>query len=547
VKIALAQTNPTVGDVDGNCLKIISFHERAMTAGADLVVFPEMAVTGYPPLDLLMREGFVASCEAALERLAARLRQRTAIVGCVLPNPAPGGRLVQNAAVLLHEGRIQSVHGKTRLPTYDVFDEDRYFEPATERIPARILGKRVGVTICEDIWDGPQDNRLRYPVDPVDDLVKQGIDFLLNISASPFHAGKAKIREELLQSIARDSGVPVLLVNQVGGNDSLLFDGRSLAVGVDGRILARAGAFVEDLVLVDLETSKGDKRPTPTEGPAELFHAIVMGLRDYMRKCGFSRLVLGLSGGIDSAVTAVLAAEAAGAERVQALAMPSGYSSPHSRTDAEALAKNVGLRISAVPIQGILEVYKEVLRPDLENIDGTLTEENLQARIRGALIMSFANRTGALALATGNKSELATGYCTLYGDMVGGLAPIGDLFKGQVYELARFINRNEEIIPRRIIERPPSAELRPDQKDTDSLPPYEQLDPVLDLHITEGLGVDAIVDRGYAADLVAEVVRMVELSEFKRRQAAPVLRVTRRAFGEGRRIPIARGLREGRA
>ncbi|MBW1806730.1 MAG: NAD+ synthase [Deltaproteobacteria bacterium] len=546
MKIALAQIDPTVGDIPGNCEKIIGFHSRAAKLGADLVVFPELAVSGYPPLDLINRQGFVETCLSALNDLARKLTATPALVGCVVPNPSGQGRLAFNAAALLKDGRVKSTHFKSRLPSYDVFDEDRYFEPAKKWEPIDICGRRVGVTICEDIWQGPDQDRQRYSVDPSEQLKKQGIDLLINLSASPFCAGKGKVREELIRTLAGRLGVPVVLVNQVGGNDSLLFDGRSLAMKADGRLLARAEAFAEDLVMFDLDQGQGDMRPAPPEGSAELFRAIVMGIRDYLDKCGFSKVVLGLSGGIDSAVTAVLAAEAAGSDRVQVLAMPSEYSSLHSRTDAEILAKNLGLGFTTKPIDKVLNSYRDLLRLEFGDIAATLTEENLQARIRGALIMAFANHTGALALATGNKSELATGYCTLYGDMVGGLAPIGDLLKGQVYELASFINREEEIIPRRTIERPASAELRPDQTDQDSLPPYEQLDPILELLISEGLGMDSIVKRGYPAEVVQEVFRMVEMSEFKRRQSALVLRVTHKAFGEGRRIPIARGIRRGR-
>ncbi len=542
MKVALAQINPTVGDIEGNCQKIADFHQRAVAAGAELTVFPELALVGYPPLDLVSRDDFVERCHQALGQLATQLAGVPALVGCVLRNPEASGRPIQNAAVLLADGQLRFVQAKSRLPSYDVFDEERYFEAAQEQKPLEIGGQKIGVTICEDIWAGPEDDRRRYPFDPVAELATQGVDFLVNLSASPFHAGKGKEREEVARSAAAKASVPLLLVNQVGGNDSLLFDGRSLAIAADGRVFARAEAFSEDLIIADLETGKGDMRPEASEGEAELFRAIVMGLRDYMEKCGFTRAVLGLSGGIDSAVTAVLAAEAAGAYRVQTLAMPSPYSSPHSRRDAEELARRLEIDCAAIPITPMLDAYRQSLSAAMGDIKASLTEENLQARIRGALVMAFGNQQGALALATGNKSELATGYCTMYGDMAGGLAPIGDLLKGQVYQMANFINRQEEIIPRRIIERPPSAELRPDQCDQDSLPPYEQLDAILALHLTERLGQDAIVAHGYPTEVVSEVIQMVARTEFKRRQAPPVLRVTRQAFGEGRRIPIARGL-----
>jgi len=546
MKVALAQINPTVGDLEGNSEKILDYHRQAKLAGADLVVFSEMALTGYPPLDLLGRPAFVDRCEIALSDLAGKLKGPPTLLGTALPNPVPEGRAVRNVAALLAAGKVQFVQAKSRLPTYDVFDEDRYFEPAAEIQPTEVNGERVGVTICEDIWEGPQEGRTSYRLDPVEILSAQGIDVLVNLSASPFHAGKGKEREELLRSIARGHGVPVLFINQVGGNDSLLFDGRSMAMGKDGQLIARAEAFREDLVLADLDSGKGDMRPSAPEGEAEIFRALVMGLSDYMKKCGFSRVVLGLSGGVDSALVACLAAEAAGADRVLALAMPAPYSSPHSRTDAEKLASNLGIGFEVVPIDRILKVYRETLEPGLGDVTITLVEENLQARIRGAVIMAHANHSGALPLATGNKSELAVGYCTLYGDMAGGLAPIGDLYKTQVFELANYINRHNQVIPRRIIERPPSAELRPDQTDQDSLPPYDVLDPVLDMIISQAQDASSIVAAGHSADVVESIVRMVELSEFKRRQAAPVLRVSRRAFGAGRQIPIARSLRKGR-
>jgi NAD+ synthase/NAD+ synthase (glutamine-hydrolysing) len=556
MKIALAQINPTVGDLEGNSEKILDFHRQAKLAGADLVVFSEMVLTGYPPLDLLDRPVFVDRCESALFDLAGKLEGVPTLLGTVLPNPVSEGRAVRNVAVLLAAGKVQFIQAKSRLPTYDVFDEDRYFEPAAESRPAEVSGKRVGVTICEDIWEGPQagrfknqagkNHRSRYRLDPVQILTTQGIDLLVNLSASPFHAGKGKEREELLGSIARRHGVPVLFVNQVGGNDSLLFDGRSMAMGKDGKLIARAEAFREDLVVADLDSGKGDMRPSAPVGSAEVLWALVLGLSDYLKKCGFSRVVLGLSGGVDSALVAYLAAEAAGADRVLALAMPAPYSSPHSRTDAEKLAATLGIGFEVMPIDRILQTYRETLEPGLGDITKTLVEENLQARIRGAVVMAHANRSGALPLATGNKSELAVGYCTLYGDMVGGLAPIGDLYKTQVYELANYINRHDQVIPRRIIERPPSAELRPDQTDQDTLPPYDVLDPVLDMIISQARDRGSIIEAGHPAEVVERIVRMVELSEFKRRQAAPVLRVSRRAFGAGRRIPIARSLRKGR-
>lgn len=542
MKVALAQLNPVVGDLAGNARRILDMHRRAVAAGADLSVFPELSLVGYPPLDLLSRREFIADAEASLARLAAEIGPVPAIVGSVRPNPAPVGRPLFNVAAVLCDGRIEAAQAKTRLPTYDVFDEDRYFEPAAERRFLRIGAFRVGLVVCEDIWDGPEPGRQRYPVDPLAELQRQGIDLLINISASPFHRGRGRERERQIAELARALRVPVLLVNQVGGNDGLIFDGRSLAFDENGNLLARAECFREDLLLVDLTARSAERRPAPLEGAGELMAALKLGIADFTAKCGLPRVVLGLSGGVDSAVVAALAAEALGPDRVRALAMPSQYSSLHSHTDAELLARRLGIEFLTEPIGPALESFRAMLQPDVGDVRATLTEENLQARIRGALVMAHANRLGALALATGNKSELATGYCTLYGDMVGGLAPIGDLWKHEVYELARHMNREQELIPLRILERPPSAELRPNQTDQDTLPPYDVLDEVLDLYLTRGTPPADIVARGFDPAVVQRLVRMLEQSEFKRRQACPVLRVSPRAFGAGRQIPIARRL-----
>jgi NAD+ synthase (glutamine-hydrolysing) len=545
MRIALAQLDPTVADLGGNARKLEAAYSRAVTAGAELVVFSELALIGYPPLDLLGRDEFLAAAGRELHALAARLGPVPALVGCVLPTPGSGGRPIQNCAALLQGGRLVAAQAKTRLPTYDVFDEDRYFEPAEARRPLEIAGRRVGVTVCEDIWEGPHEGRRRYAAEPVAELVAQGAELIVNLSASPFHAGRGREREEHLGGIARRVGRPVLLVNQVGGDDSLLFDGRSLCVGPDGALWARAAAFREDLVLVDTQAGRGEIGPPPPEGPAELHAALVMGLQGYLRKCNFREVVFGLSGGVDSALVAALAADALGGERVRCLAMPSRYSAAMSLEDAALLARRLGARFQVLPIDGPQAALLQALEPALGDVRLTLTEENVQARVRGTLVMAVSNQTGALALATGNKSELACGYCTLYGDMAGGLAPIGDLWKHQVYALARFANRAGEVIPERILTRPPSAELRPDQTDQDSLPPYAELDAVLELTITQGLDRAAILAQGHAPALVERVLRLVELSEHKRRQAAPVLRVTRRAFGAGRQIPLARALSKG--
>jgi NAD+ synthetase len=545
MRIALVQFNPVVGDLAGNARRIREWHRRAAAAGAQLAVYPELALCGYPPLDLLSRGEFIAEAERELAELAAGLGPVPAVVGTVLANPSPRGRPLFNVAALIRDGRVEATQPKTNLPTYDVFDEDRYFEPAAERRVVTLGPWRLGLLVCEDIWDGPEPGRERYPADPVADLARQGVDVLINISASPFHRGRGRERERQIAEVARQARVPVLLVNQVGGNDGLIFDGRSLACDENGSLLARAESFREDLVLLDLATRTSERRPSPVEGAAELMAALKLGLADFAAKCALERAVMGLSGGVDSAVVAVLAAEALGPDRVRALAMPSQYSSPHSQGDAERLARRLGVEFFVEPIGPALEAFRAMLLPELGDVRATLTEENLQARIRGTLVMAHANRLGALALATGNKSELATGYCTLYGDMAGGLAPIGDLWKHEVYELARHINREQEIIPQRILERPPSAELRPNQTDQDTLPPYDVLDAVLDQYLTRGLAPEEIVRRGAEPATVARLVAMLEKSEFKRRQACPVLRVSPRAFGAGRQIPIARRLPRG--
>lgn len=539
MKLALAQINPTIGDFAGNADKVVACYQQARSLGAELVVFSELCLCGYPPLDLLAQRDFLLRCEAALDELAPRLGAVPALVGCATLNPEPVGRLARNSAVLLAGGRRRAQVTKARLPSYDVFDEDRYFEPATGSEVLQVNGRRLAVTICEDIWPGPGQRPL-YHRDPLAWLSGQQPELLVNLSASPFHLGKSRQRLQLLAGHARRLGVPAVLVNQVGGNDELLFDGRSLAVSPSGKLLARAAAFSEDLLVLDLDSEHEQLRTSPQDGPAELRAALEMGIADYARKSGFERVVLGLSGGIDSAACAVLAAGALGADRLQLLALPAVYSSPQSLQLARQLAQRLGARLDEISIQPVVESFLGQLADSLGPVRQTLVEENLQARIRGALVMAFANHHHALALATGNKSELATGYCTLYGDMAGGLAPIGDVLKTEVYRLARHINEEEQLIPRAIIERPPSAELRPRQLDSDSLPPYRQLDEVLRLYLDEGRSLEEINAQVGDAELVRRVLRLVERSEFKRRQAAPVLRVTPRAFGQGRRMPLTR-------
>ncbi|MGE3165499.1 MAG: NAD+ synthase [Planctomycetota bacterium] len=544
MKIALCQVNPTVADFAGNAQRVASAFRQAADRGADVVVFPEMVLPGYPPLDLLDRADFVEAAEATLAQLAPRLAGPPALIGTLRANPRPQGRKILNTAVWVIDGRIHGYYDKILLPTYDVFDEDRYFEPGSVATPFEVAGRRVGVVICEDLWN-LEDLTFRKPYvrDPADELVRQGAEVLICPSASPFHRGKTRQRERLVLNQARRLGVPVLLANMVGGNTELIFDGNSLAAGAGGK-LVRGHAFAEDVVLVEVDELAGSAAPADEPGAPdldarEISAALVLGVRDYFRKCGFERAVIGLSGGIDSAVTAVIACEALGAERVRGMAMPSQYSSPGSLTDARQLAANLGMRLDTIPIEPVFEVYLRQLRPVFGDRPADVAEENLQARIRGALLMAVSNKFGEVLLTTGNKSELAVGYCTIYGDMAGGLAVIGDLPKTDVYRVARLPEFRPRI-PVSTLEKAPSAELRPGQLDQDSLPPYEVLDPILEAYVERSMSRDDIVRAGFDATWVERILRMVELNEYKRRQAAPTLRVTPRAFGMGRRLPIAR-------
>jgi len=543
VRIALAQLSPVVGDYAGNVDRVVDAAGRALAAGCDLVVTPELALCGYPPRDLLDRPDFVAEGQSALEVLAARLPAIEAIVGFV--DSVGGRRPLRNAAAVLRDGRVAAVRHKRLLPTYDVFEEIRYFGPAEEVSPAPVAGARAGVTICEDIWGGQtRYGTGRYADDPVATLAAASCDLIVNLSASPWRVGKEWEREALVRDVACRTGVPVVYCNQVGGNDELLFDGRSLFVDPSGQVRARGAAFAEDLVVIDLDAPERSELAHPTHEPEEesLRQALCMGIRDYVHRCGFSDVLLGLSGGIDSALVCTLAAQALGAEHVLAVAMPSRYSSEGSVVDARALAKNLGVRLLERPIEGPYAAFLSLLQDELTGRPPGLTEENLQARVRGTLLMALSNRFGALLLNTGNKSELAVGYCTLYGDMCGGLAVIGDLPKALVYRLSRHLNARagRALVPQAILDKPPSAELRPDQRDADSLPPYDVLDEILDRWIVRGESRSAIVDAGLPADDVDRAVALLERSEYKRRQAPPALRVTSKAFGMGRRIPIAR-------
>lgn len=542
MRIALAQTNPIVGDVIGNVGRIIDLISQARGAGASLVAFPELSVVGYPPRDLLLKPRFVRANVEAVQRIAESCVGIAALVGFVEPNADPVGRELRNAAAYCADGKIQAVRYKSLLPTYDVFDERRYFEPGPDVALLRHGGISVGVSICEDLWNDEQVvGRRIYTRDPVGQLAAAGARILINMSASPFVEDKHPFRVRLFGHQAARHRLPILFVNQVGGNDELVFDGASTAFDAAGGVIAQAKAFQEDLLLVDLDSPAANRVEPYPDGVASVHDALVLGTRDYVRKCGFKRVLLGLSGGVDSAVTAAVAVAALGSDAVTGVAMPSRYSSEHSRNDAEILARNLGIDFRMIPIGPMHEVAEQYLRPHFAGRPVDITEENIQARIRGVLMMALSNKFGWLLLTTGNKSEIAVGYCTLYGDMCGGLAVIADVPKMMVYALARHINERagREIIPQSTLTKPPSAELRPDQTDQDSLPPYEVLDQILEQYVRDEKSAEEIVATGFDPETVKKVVRLVDLSEYKRKQAALGLKVTSRAFGVGRRMPIA--------
>ncbi len=560
----MAQVNATVGDFSGNLRKIEEFYERAVAAQVELVMFPELATCGYWPADLLEKESFLLRSEeslVAIAKLTAGEGRPAILCGAVVRCQRGSGKRARNVAALMEDGEVKFLQTKMLLPFYDVFDEQRYFEPALEQGLCMVKGQPVAISICEDAWNDKMFwPRQMYPVDPIEELMKQwatlpqpldGHRLILNISASPYWHGKCDVRHKMIGALAKRHRATVVMVNQVGANDSLVFDGASFAVNAEGDVFAESRGFQEDLVVVDtvggaLETRVPESGLGAHPMPAELsetkrtWDALVLGTRDYLRKCGFRKALLGLSGGIDSALVAAIAVEALGAENVMGIGMPSEFSSEGSVSDAEALARNLGIEFHVVPVREMFDQFEHGLEPFFKGTAFGLAEENLQPRIRGTLLMALSNKTGALVLTTGNKSEMACGYCTLYGDMVGALAVIADCYKTEVYQLSRYANRERRIIPEETLTKPPSAELRPGQKDTDSLPEYEVLDPMLKAYIEEYCSAEEIArTQGVELELVKKVIRLVELSEYKRQQAAPVLKVSKKSFGMGRRFPIA--------
>jgi NAD+ synthase (glutamine-hydrolysing) len=557
--IGLLQLNSTVGDFAANRQKLLAGYEKAVALGAEFVLAPELFLCGYPPRDLLLREDFIDANLSALDEMAKNAGAIPLCVGYVDRNFEKPGRALRNSAAVLQNGKTIWRTHKSLLPTYDVFDEDRYFEPAKKIEPFVFNGRKLGITICEDIWNDEDfwPERI-YRRDPVKELIAQGAEIILNISASPWHDGKERTRLEMLQRVARDEKIPLAQVNLVGANDELIFDGHSVALDSRGEVIALGKSFAEEIFVADLEMNSSSSRRESAqiksertdvrccEFPAreqQIFSALSLGIRDYVHKCGFKSVILGLSGGIDSALIAVLAADALGAENVLGVAMPARYSSSGSLSDAEALAKNLGIRYEILPIEPAFLAVEKQLEKVFAGTKPNEAEENVQSRLRGVTLMALSNKFGALVLTTGNKSEMAVGYCTLYGDMNGALAPIADVLKMDIYKIARWVNRTKIIIPENSISKPPSAELRPNQKDQDSLPPYEVLDAILELYVVENMGQAEIVSSGFDAAVVNDVVNKINFSEYKRRQAAPALKISPRAFGMGRRIPIAQRFR----
>lgn len=541
MEIGLVQLNPVIGDFEKNCDKIIQWAGAAKDRGCDLVIFPELAVSGYPPQDLLERNSFLDAHEKAVARLIGELPDLDVMFGCFEKRNGQGGKKLFNSALVVRKGKVIFRARKQLLPSYDVFDETRYFEPGQTPRLYELKNLKFGVTVCEDVWS---EEVKEYNVEPVEELFSlasgrgETLNGLINISASPFQRNKEEARKAIFEKVSRRYKVPFLYCNQVGGQDSLLFDGRSLVMDRNGEVIAQAQGFQEDMIVVDSRTWQGEMKGAPSiSAQAAVYQGLVMGVRDYIRKCNFSSVVLGLSGGIDSALTAAIAVDALGPENVLGVALPSPYSSPDSFEDAKKLAENLGCRFEVIPISDLFDCFRSSLDPLFAGLDEDLTEQNLQARIRGNLLMALSNKFGHLLLTTGNKSEMAVGYCTLYGDMSGGLAVISDVPKQLVYELAEYVNRNREIIPARIISKAPTAELKADQTDQDDLPPYEILDQVLEFHLEEGEGCDEIVARGFEEPIVRDILRRVRINEYKRKQAPLGLKVTTKAFGCGRRYP----------
>jgi len=548
VKIALIQTNPVIGDFRYNCKKIIFWANRANKAGCQLAIFPEMAVSGYPPQDLLEREAFIVQQCHAIESLITELPDIDVLFGCFEHREADKGKKLFNSAVVARGGKIVYRARKQLLPSYDVFDETRYFEPGGKTIPYNLGNLTLGVTVCEDIWHEEIDD---YQIEPVNQLTKYcrekgiNLDGIVNISASPFQRNKEQQKHNMFSKLCARHGLPLLYVNQVGGQDSLLFDGRSLAMNRHGDITAKAPGFIEEMVVVDTLNWSGEIHGQEVDNEVEsVYQGLVMGVRDYVTKCGFTQVVLGLSGGIDSALTCAIAVEALGKDNVLGVALPSPYSSPESEEDARKLAEKLGCRFEVIGISELFKNFSTSLKPLFQNLEEDLTEQNIQARIRGNLLMALSNKFGSLLLTTGNKSEMAVGYCTLYGDMSGGLAVISDVPKQLVYSLARYVNHKDELIPERILTKAPTAELKPDQTDQDDLPPYDILDQILELYLEDGLNFREIVDRGFDAQIVSDVLRRISINEYKRKQAPLGLKVTTKAFGYGRRYPNVQNFRE---
>ncbi len=547
MKIGVLQLNSTIGDYAANRDKLVAAYERACAGGAEFVIAPELFLCGYPPRDLLLRSDFVEANLAVVAEVAAKVGTVPLCVGYVDRNPTRPGRPLTNCAGVLQGGKMVWSQIKSLLPTYDVFDEDRYFEPAKSNAVFEFKGRKLGITICEDIWNDEDfwSDRL-YRRDPIKDLVAAGADLMLNISASPWHAGKEKTRLEMLQRVARDEKVPLVQVNLIGANDELIFDGHSVALNRQGEVLAMAKGFAEEVFVVEVDGHAPAIKPQFAVPEELLFRALSLGVKDYVTKCGFKSVVLGLSGGIDSAITAVIAVDALGADKVMGVSLPARYSSSGSLTDAEALAKNLGIRYEVIPIEPPFKAMEGQLAKVFAGTKPNEAEENIQSRLRGVTLMALSNKFGSLVLTTGNKSEMAVGYCTLYGDMCGALAVIADVFKTDVYKVSRWINREKVLIPTDSITKPPSAELRPNQKDQDSLPEYDMLDAILQHYVVEHLSKAEIIARGFPAAVVNDVINKVTFTEYKRRQAAPGLKVSPRAFGMGRRIPIAQRFRPAR-